>query len=154
MAELTREAFQEIQTRLTKETEAAEKKRVEGIEKSNLSLNKQIRDLNTKIKKASGADKAFYQAQIKAAQEQVKDNKKALEGEREYRNETVKKFDEREAALQELAKQIEGTGRKAEQDAEFRREQNQLMIDKIDEQLKGDLTDSQREELKKERNWV
>ena len=115
MAELTREAFQEIQTRLTKETEAAEKKRVEGIEKSNLSLNKQIRDLNTKIKKASGADKAFYQAQIKAAQEQVKDNKKALQGEREYRNETVKKFDEREAALQELAKQIEGTGRKAEQ---------------------------------------
>ena len=54
MAELTREAFQEIQTRLTKETEAAEKKRVESLEKSNLSLDKQIRDLNTKIKKASG----------------------------------------------------------------------------------------------------
>ena len=154
MAELTREAFQEIQTRLTKETEAAEKKRVEGIEKSNLSLNKQIRDLNTKIKKASGADKKFYEAQRKAAQDQRSDNKKAIQGEKEYRNETVKKFDEREAALQELAKQIEGTGRKSEQDAEFRREQNQLMIDKIDEQLKGDLTDSQREELKKERKAV
>ena len=43
MAELTRESFLEIQTRLKKETEAAEKKRIEGLEKSNLSLNKQIK---------------------------------------------------------------------------------------------------------------
>ena len=78
MAELTREAFQEIQTRLIKETEAAEKKRVESLEKANLSLDKQIRDLNTKIKKASGADKAFYEAQRKAAQEQKKDNKTTI----------------------------------------------------------------------------
>ena len=90
MAELTREAFQEIQTRLKKETDEAEKKRVESLEKSNLSLNKQIRDLNTKIKKASGADKKFYEAQRKAAQDQRSDNKKAIQGEKEYRNETVK----------------------------------------------------------------
>ena len=41
MAELTREAFQEIQTRLKKETEAAEKKRVEDLNLSNKRLNKQ-----------------------------------------------------------------------------------------------------------------
>ena len=77
MAELTRESFQEIQTRLKKETEDKENKRVEALNLSNNRLNKQIRDLNKKIKTASAADKKFYQAQVQQAKDQRKDNKQS-----------------------------------------------------------------------------
>ena len=158
MAELTREAFLDIQNRLAKETADKEDRRQQEIKESNSRLNKNLNDLGDKLAKAQkDGDKDledFLQDQITATNRQISDNNERAKGEKDYRNKTVKSFEAREAALQELGKQIEGTGRKAEQDAEFRREQNQLMIDKIDEQLKGDLTDSQREELKKERKAV
>ena len=155
MAELTREGLQDVMSRLAKETEEKENRRQQEIKESNSRLNKNLNDLGDKLAKAIEAGdtdlEEFLNDQITATNRQIADNKEREKGERDYRNKTVKSFDERQAALNELAKVIEGTGRKAEQDAEFRREQNQLMIDKIDEQLKGDLTDSQREELKKER---
>ena len=155
MTELTREGLQDVMSRLAKETEEKENRRQQEIKESNSRLNKNLNDLGDKLAKAIEAGdtdlEEFLNDQITATNRQIADNKEREKGERDYRNKTVKSFDERQAALNELAKVIEGTGRKAEQDAEFRREQNQLMIDKIDEQLKGDLTDSQREELKKER---
>ena len=140
MAELTREAFLDIQNRLAKETADKEDRRQQEIKESNSRLNKNLNDLGDKLAKAQkDGDKDledFLQDQITATNRQIADNKDREKGERDYRNKTVKSFEAREAALQELGKQIEGTGRKAEQDAEFRREQNQLMIDKLDEQLK------------------
>ena len=155
MAELTRETFIEIQTRLAQEATDRENRRIDEINESNSKLAKNLVDLGTKLEKATkDGDKEtidFLKDQIQATERQQKDNEDRLKGERDFRTDTVKSFDAREKSLNELGKQAEARGLKREQDADFRREQLQLQIDKLDEQAKGDLTPSQMEENRKER---
>ena len=155
MAELTRETFIEIQTRLAQEATDRENRRIQEINESNSRLAKNLVDLGTKLEKATkdGDQETidFLKDQITATERQQKDNQDRLKGEKDFRTATVKSFDAREKALNELGKQAEARGLKREQDADFRREQLQLQIDKLDEQAKGDLTPSQMEENRKER---
>ena len=155
MAELTRETFIEIQTRLAQEAKDREERRIQEINESNSRLAKNLVDLGTKLEKATkdGDQETidFLKDQITATERQQKDNQDRLKGEKDFRTATVKSFDAREKALNELGKQAEARGLKREQDADFRREQLQLQIDRLDEQAKGDLTPSQMEENRKER---
>ena len=155
MAELTRETFIEIQTRLAQEAKDREERRIQEINESNSRLAKNLVDLGTKLEKATkdGDQETidFLKDQITATERQQKDNEDRLKGEKDFRTATVKSFDAREKALNELGKQAEARGLKREQDADFRREQLQLQIDRLDEQAKGDLTPSQMEENRKER---
>ena len=109
MAELTREAFLDIQNRLAKETADKEDRRQQEIKESNSRLNKNLNDLGDKLAKAQkDGDKDledFLQDQITATNRQISDNNERAKGEKDYRNKTVKSFEAREAALQELGKQ-------------------------------------------------
>ena len=99
---------------LTKETSDKEDRRQQEIKESNSRLNKNLNDLGDKLAKAIEAGdtdlEEFLNDQITATNRQIADNKEREKGERDYRNKTVKSFDERQAALNELAKVIEGTG--------------------------------------------
>ena len=78
MAELTREAFLDIQARLAKETSDKEDRRQQEIKESNSRLNKNLNDLGDKLAKAvKDGDKdleEFLNDQITATNRQISDN--------------------------------------------------------------------------------
>ena len=106
MAELTRETFIEIQTRLAQEAKDREDRRIQEINESNSRLAKNLVDLGTKLTKATedGDQETidFLKDQITATERQQKDNEDRLKGEKDFRTATVKSFDAREKALNEL----------------------------------------------------